>query len=567
LTTEKMESFMSGDVLSAILSNMPVGVAGDGAAPWFYNLPWPQYATGAALGIAGCWALSRLFHEEHRDRHIAGRRLVSLKEARAQAARRRRRGDKGQAWGGVQLPTEAEELFSLIAGSIGSGKTKHLVNWLASVVPTIVPYTPDGAAGAASLPPIDGRLFAFDPKNELYSLLHSLQPRVPVLNLTASDLRSSPINLAAEVTDPAGCLEAAANLFPADQHESNPFWSLSVRNLFAGVLLYLVAIAPGDFTLRDAVLILCNEWYLRQVLEGVPDNRHLLKLLEQEDVWRSIAATVASKVAELRIVAAYWHHANRKPVSLRRWVEADNSILFLGQDSRIKTALEALGRFIMKRLSDSVLACPEGTAKRTYFALDEFTALGGDHPLPGIADLCLRGRGPGARLVIIIQTIEALRKIYTREGAHALAGQFANKLLLRAEDPAHAEWCSEVVGDYEVWELEETISYGRGGRTVTRRWNRVKRRRLLPSQFMTVAPPNPTNGLQGFGLSPYVNGVWPILIPGDWVDAHLPKANPFVPAYLPRPPEHQYLPPFADADLARLKLRPEPPALPRRRAI
>jgi hypothetical protein len=69
--------------------------------------------------------------------------------------------------------------------------------------------------------------------------------------------------------------------------------------------------------------------------------------------------------------------------------------------------------------------------------------------------------------------------------------------------------------------------------------------------------------LTGYALSPYVDGAWQFNIPGAWVAKHLPRANPFVPAFVPRPAEHQYLPPFTDEDLARLKLRREP-RLPRR---
>src|SRR5207249_1131942 len=98
-------------------------------------------------------------------------------------------------------------------------------------------------------------------------------------------------------------------------------------------------------------------------------------------------------------------------VSLRRWVESENTILVLGLDPRIETTLTAVNRLLMKRLSEIVLACPEGTPKRTYLALDELVKLSGDHPLPGLSDLCLRGRGAGARLAAVVQTIESLRKI------------------------------------------------------------------------------------------------------------------------------------------------------------
>ncbi|MFO0842356.1 MAG: type IV secretion system DNA-binding domain-containing protein [Gemmataceae bacterium] len=476
--------------------------------------------------------------EPEPDLHIAGRRLVSQEKAKKQADEKREPRDGGAAWGGVTLPSAAEELYFLLAGSIGSGKTKNLVALLASVVPTLTRGS-------------DRRMLLFDPKNELYSVLHSLGPPTPVVTLNPADVRSHAMSLA-DILTPAAALHLADTLLPKDKADQNAFFHTSVRNLFAGVFQYLILVAPRDFTLRDAVLILSSEHYLRQVV-SIPHNRHLKKVFEPEITWKSIDTTIAAKLAELRILAAYWHHAKNQ-VNLRDWVEDQSSTLVLGMDPPIETTLQAFNRLFMKRLSELVLAGPEGTQKRTYVVIDELSALGGEFPVPGLSDLCHRGRSRGARCAAVFQTIEDIRLIYKDHGAHALLGEFSNKLLLRTEDPAHAKWCSEVMGETEVWEVEET--HGRGG--TSWRWVRVKRPLVLPSSFLTIAPANPQNGLSGYALSAYVDGAWEFNIPGDWVTAHLAGANPFVPAFVPRPAEHQYLPEFTDGDLARLKLRREP---------
>jgi type IV secretory pathway TraG/TraD family ATPase VirD4 len=481
--------------------------------------------------------------------HIAGRRLISQEAARAQADKVRSPGDPGVAWGNSSLPFSTDELFFLIAGSIGSGKTKQLVQLLSSIVPTITPGS-------------DRRLLAFDPKNELYSILAAMRPPVPVITLNPADLRSHAWDLARDVTAPATALQVACALVPREQGEHNPFFDRSVRNLFAGVLQDLLLVVPRRYTLRDVVLILCSEHYVRQVIERNPYNQHLRKAFEPDITWKSIETTIISKLAELRILAAFWHHARHK-VSFQEWVSSQSSILLLGMDPRIETTLAAVNRLVIKRLSEVILAGPEGTPKRTYAFFDEFPALGGDLPVPGLGDLCHRGRGRGARLGIVIQTIEDLRRIYTDHGAHALMAEFGNRLLLRTEDRAQADWCSGVMGDTEDWEEEVSETEGDDNSSTTRRKVRYKRPLVPPANFMIIPPANPTNGLTGYALSPYVDGAWQFNISGAWVAQHLPRANPFVPAFVPRPTQHQYLPPFTDEDLARLKLRREP-RLPRR---
>jgi type IV secretory pathway TraG/TraD family ATPase VirD4 len=477
------------------------------------------------------------------DLHIAGRRLIAQEKARMQTDGARPRGDPGLAWGGVMLPSAADELFFLIAGSIGSGKTKQLVALLTSVVPTLTRGS-------------DRRMLLFDPKNELYSVLHSLAPPTPVITLNPADARSHAMSFA-DILTPAAALHLADTLLPKDKADQNAFFHTSVRNLFAGVFQYLILVAPGNFTLRDAVLILSSEHYVRQIVTGTPHNHHLRKVFEPEITWKSIDTTITAKLAELRILAAYWHHAKNQ-VNLRDWVAKQSSTLVLGMDPPIETTLQAFNRLFMKRLSELMLAGPEGTAKRTYVVLEELPALGGEFPVPGLSDLCHRGRSRGARCIVVVQTIEDIRHIYKDHGAHALLGEFSSKLLLRTEDHAHAKWCSEVMGETEAWEKKESQTESDNGFSITTSWERVKRPLVLPSSFLTIAPANPQNGLSGYGLSAYVDGAWKFNIPGGWVTEHLAGANPHVPAFVPRPPEHQYLPPFTGEDLARLKLRREP---------
>src|SRR5262249_46056733 len=143
------------------------------------------------------------------------------------------------------------------------------------------------------------------------------------------------------------------------------------------------------------------------------------------------------------------------------------------------------------RVSELILSKPDDSGSITYLALEEFGALGGDHPLKGTIELCRQGRGPGARVCMVSQSVEDLRRIYGMQGAAVMLGQSGNKLLLRTEAPPPAKFGSEVVGEGEVWEKDPPPTNGRGGSSTSERWNRARRPAVLDSDFLCLPAATP----------------------------------------------------------------------------
>jgi type IV secretory pathway TraG/TraD family ATPase VirD4 len=451
-------------------------------------------------------------------------------------------------WGNANLPRSVDEKGFLIAGGIGSAKSKMLALLLSNL--------------ASMLQEKTHRILAYDPKNELMSIIYGIQPPVPIYSLNPADVRSAALDFA-DVDSAAAAVETASILLPHDKNDHNPFFADAARDLVSSTMLDLVLQVPGAFDLRDVILISAEQGFLRQISERTPYVRHLRKYFQPEGTYQSIQATLASKFQELRILAA-WQARSRKRVSLRSWALHQNSILFLGMDATIQKTLTAFNRLVMKQLTNAVLSGPDNNPNRTYFALEEFPSLGGEEPVPGWSDLVLRGRGPGARQIAVIQSVGDMRRIYGKELAEALLGQLGNKLLLRTDDPDHARWCSEVVGRSKTERNEWTVTSGESStprETTTNSSESVRRHRetddvVPPHEFQTLPPATPKNGIHGFALCPYVDGVWRFHYPGSWVNKHIPRPHPYVPGFVPRPAEHQLLAPFTADDLSRLKLRP-----------
>lgn len=255
-----------------------------------------------------------------------------------------------------------------------------------------------------------------------------------------------------------------------------------------------------------------------------------------------------SRLAPLEPIAACWSRAP-KMVSLQDWIRGQY-ILLLGTDEANRATLDAVNRIFFKRASELVLAGSESTSRTTSFYLDEVREAG---KLPGLSSLLTKGRSRGASVVMNFQDIEGMRDAYGDKVAHELLGQCSQASILRLHSPATAQWASELLGDYEVREVEISVSGGPGGNTTTKRQNVVKRQCVLPSELLSLPPASPANGVHGYHLSAYA-GAWFVRLPGNWIDQCLMPRRREVPNFIPRPGQHQYLLPWNETDLARLKL-------------
>ena len=142
-----------------------------------------------------------------------------------------------------------------------------------------------------------------------------------------------------------------------------------------------------------------------------------------------------------------------------------------------------------------------------------------------------------------------------------MLAQCNHKAVLLLETPGTAEWASKLFGQVET--VQERRSQSDQGTTVS---NEVVRSdAVLPSEFQSLKVTNPTNGLSGYYVSPYI-GAWYANLPGDFIrQTLLPRRADILPDLEARPKGDQDLVPWTEADLKRLRLKPdEGPPLPAR---
>ena len=472
--------------------------------------------------LGGRWFL---FHE--RSAILRGRRVKGHRDARKALSSYREPAEPEITWGGVGLPWSSGPRHFLAAGMTGSGKTNLLLQFMASVLVWI-----------GKKP--DQRALVYDPKTELFSFLYGLglEPKVRILH--PLDRRGCAWDLAADVTSPTTAQQMAAVLIPEDKDSKQPFFTMAAQQLLAGAFIFLMKSAPGNWDLRDAILLMERRELLRQALERFPETAGLIEeYFQHNDCFADVRATMANWLRRYRPIAACWYHAAQK-VSLEDWMKKDY-ILLLGQDDSIRVQMDAINRAMFLRATQLILRGNESTTRRTWLIVDEVREMGN---LDGLSRFLTMARSKGACFCGGYQTPSGMKDAVGDHVADEINDNIWHWALCRMGGDVSAEWASKRVGEVE---FEETT----GSSTSV-----VRRRAILPEYFMELPPPTPQTGVAGVFITPYT-GAYTHAVPGSEIAAARRLSRTDVPNFLPRPKTHQELPPWTDADYQRVGLRQE----------
>jgi type IV secretory pathway TraG/TraD family ATPase VirD4 len=92
-----------------------------------------------------------------------------------------------------------------------------------------------------------------------------------------------------------------------------------------------------------------------------------------------------------------------------------------------------------------------------WFIMDELPAM---QKIPSLSMILAQGRKYGACVVAGIQNIAQLDRIYDKSGAQELLDLFRTKFFFAVGDNNIAEYASKSLGEVEIDETKESLSYG-----------------------------------------------------------------------------------------------------------
>ena len=244
--------------------------------------------------------------------------------------------------------------------------------------------------------------------------------------------------------------ELAAALISQLSNES--FWTENARIIFAETLKHCERIKKMDM---QYVLDILLKYSLKDLYEFLkPTNAATLVDPAGDKTAQSIRTHLVSALRPLEYLVM-----DRESFSIRQWVqnEKDDSWLFLtstqDQLETLRPLLSALTGIAIK----SLLACPKDIDRRLWYIFDEFSSL---QKFSALTDALKGIRKFGGCVVMGLQGLPQLEKIYGHAEAKEIIGLLNTRLVFANNDPDTARRLSDMMGEQEVQEAVEGISYG-----------------------------------------------------------------------------------------------------------
>lgn len=378
---------------------------------FFIGLYWLQYGRGKMT-----------------DQKLRGASLVS-----AEALRRLildRKESSPYTIAGVPMRKNSENLHTLVGGAQGVGKSQLFIARMKEI----------RARGI--------RAIVYDPSGEFTEAFY--RPGKDIL-MNPLDARSPNWNVWNEIERDFHFDNMANGLIP-DPAEADPFWAKAGRMVLKDV--YKVLGRSGRRTNRDLynTFAKSNLAEMYALLQGEAGQTFVDPVTERTGM--SLKMTVQNQLEAFRFL-----HDQGEPFSIRKWVqnEDSDSWMFITCNEEMRQALVPVLSLWIDTAMKAVLSLKPIHRERLWFMLDELPTL---QKLDILKLALTNTRKYGLCCMLGVQDFSQLYEIYGRDLAKTIISGCQTKVLLRVTDGEAAKLMADAMGEAEVDEKEETLSYG-----------------------------------------------------------------------------------------------------------
>ena len=378
--------------------------------------------------------------------------------------------------------SSGEQSHTLLIGSTGSGKTtviKNLINQLRDK---------------------NQKAIIIDIKGDLIENFYTAKDII----LNPLDKRGRNWSIFNETDHLKGFSTIAKSLLPRES-KGDPIWSDAAR----GVVSELASL----YTTENLSM---NE-FADKILKS--DLSTLAKLLQKssaskiinEDIEKAALSVLMVLSTYLRPLKLYRNSENC--FSITDWVNDSKQQNFLFISSRADVK-EDLNPIITTQVDIAVNALrslkESSNIPKIWFILDEISYF--DSSIPSLKDVLATSRSYGGCFVLGTQDMSSLVKIYSRETAESIANNCRTKLFMNLAGKETAQWCSDSLGDGEIEEWHEGLSYGahemRDGIQVNQ--HRIIKKNVLPSELMMLKAGEGYVNFSGFAPARFMFNTKPL---------------------------------------------------------
>lgn len=389
--------------------------------------------------------------------HIAGRRLLHGKEAAVSARRATAKEVRASGYGLRIHPALAlakhQELtsFLFLAGQRG-GKTQVLSRVLEQSWAR------------------NDKTISFDMKTDFTVITPPTKNGIEPLLFAPWDARSMIWNVAADVDELHKAKAFSAGIIPANDRD--PMWSNAARALLVAIIMKQITMhgkkwgwealgADAFLPIQDLKEI--AELYYTPALAIVAD--------AESKTAGSVMINLHAFLGPLFDLRAAWGGApSNRRVSLDKWLKNDNTkyrnIVIQGNMQHLQ-----LSQALIKSMIETMVcilaspAFPQSRTRRIIFTMDEFVQFGKLDSIQIIPEL-LASRG--CVLIVAIQSIDQIRKVYGNEITGIFGNIFQTKIFGRIVGANDLKWVQEQVGQRIVSTPSGSVSTSGGKSTVSK---------------------------------------------------------------------------------------------------
>jgi len=330
----------------------------------------------------------------------------------------------------LQLPKNFECQHTLIHGTTGSGKSVCIRELLDQIR-------------------IRGdRAIIYDKSCSYVSAYYQKEKDI-ILN--PLDERTASWHLWDECRDSADFDSLSAALMPMPAGSVDPFWINAARTIFSATARQMQNEKNRSMMNLLKSLLTADLATMENFLRGTEAETLVSEKIEKTAV--SIKSVLSTFLKGLKYVKD-----TENPFSIRKWVQDDkqSNWLFISSLSDRHETLKPLISMWLDLAANALMSLTSSDSRRIWIILDELPSL---HKLPYLPECFAESRKFGGCLVAGLQSIAQLRKIYGENGAEEISSLCNSRIFFRTPSSRTARWVSEELGQSEIEETKEGISY------------------------------------------------------------------------------------------------------------